>query len=94
MTGPGFPAGSTVALKSVPPGFLDDLPEEDKTAILAVIGKPVKLNGYEGGRAELEFVDGNDCIHFLYVSPEHIEQSPASEGGRYKPLRCVGTAGA
>jgi hypothetical protein len=65
--------GSTVILKSLPPGFLDDLPEEDQIAIRAAVGKPVKLNGYEDNRAELEFVDSNDCIHFLYVSPEHIE---------------------
>jgi hypothetical protein len=40
MAGPEFPAGSTVVLKSLPPGFLEDLPEEDKTAILAVFGDP------------------------------------------------------
>jgi hypothetical protein len=63
-----------VILKSLPAGFLDDLPAEDQRAIRAVVGKPVVLNEYDAdGRAELEFKDDNDVIHFIYVDPRFIE---------------------
>src|SRR5216683_656743 len=44
--------GEKVILKALPPGFIDDLPEEDQRAISAVVGKPIILNKYENdGRA-------------------------------------------
>jgi len=47
-------SGRKVILTGLPPGFLDDLPEEDQRAISAVVGKAVKLLGYDqDGRAEL-----------------------------------------
>ena len=50
--------GQKVILKSLPPGFIDDLPGEDQRAISAAVGKPINLNKYErDGRAELEFID-------------------------------------
>ena len=45
MTGSEFLTRSTVVLKSLPPGFFEDLPEEDKTAIL---GDPSTV-GMTGG---------------------------------------------
>jgi hypothetical protein len=48
MTGSEFLARSTVVLKSLPAGFFEDLPEEDKTAILAVIRDPSTV-GMTGG---------------------------------------------
>jgi hypothetical protein len=69
-----LPAGRNVILKALPPGLLDDLPVEDQRAISAIVGKPVKLNEYdEDGRAELEFTDSEDVIHFIYVDPTFIE---------------------
>jgi hypothetical protein len=32
-----------VLLKSIPPGRLDGLPQEDQNAIVAIVGKPVLL---------------------------------------------------
>jgi hypothetical protein len=65
--------GQKVFLKTLPPGFIDDLPTEDQQAISAVVGKPIALNGYEDGRAELEFTDGEGVIHMIYVDPTLIE---------------------
>ena len=67
--------GEKVILKALPPGFIDDLPEEDQRAISAVVGKPIILNKYErDGRAELEFTDSGDMIHLLYVDPRFIKR--------------------
>ena len=47
---------------------------EDQTAISAVVGKPITLNQYEDdGRAELEFTDGQEVIHLIYVDPKFIK---------------------
>ncbi len=35
--------GEKVILKALPPGFTDDLPEEDRRAISAAVGKPIVL---------------------------------------------------
>jgi hypothetical protein len=67
--------GEKVILKALPPGFIDDLPEEDQRAISAVVGKPIVLNKYErDGRAELEFTDSDGTGHKIYVHPRFIEQ--------------------
>jgi hypothetical protein len=64
-----------VILKALPPGFLDDLPIEDREAISKAVGRPITLNGYEDGRAELEFVDMEGVIHTIYVDPKFIQKS-------------------
>jgi hypothetical protein len=67
--------GQAVILEGLPPGFIDDLPDEDQRAISAVIGKPVTLNRYErDGRAELEFTDDEGIIHFIFVHPKFIKE--------------------
>jgi hypothetical protein len=65
--------GQSVVLKELPQGLLDSLPIEDQNAISEVVGKPVRLNDYDSdGRAELEFVDRQRVLHFIYVDPVHI----------------------
>ena len=65
--------GQKTILRALPPGFIDDLPQEDQRAISAVVGKPIALNKYErDGRAELEFTDKEGVIHLIYVDPEFI----------------------
>jgi hypothetical protein len=60
-----------VRLVGLPPGFLDNLPDEDRTALLAAIGTQVKFNGYdEWRRAELEFKDKKGVLHFIYIDPK------------------------
>lgn len=60
-------------LRECPNGLLDDLPTADQKAISAIIGKIVRLIGYDDdGRAELEFTDADGVIHFLFVRPEFI----------------------
>jgi hypothetical protein len=61
-------------LKALPPGFVDDLPDEDQRALLAVVGKLIALNGYdEDGRAELEFVDHEGVDHTIWINPQFID---------------------
>ena len=57
--------GDTVVLREVPEGLLDGLPTEEQRAISETVGKPVRLNEYDGaGRAELEFTDREGVIYF------------------------------
>ena len=73
--------GETVVLTTTPLDLLEGLPQEDQNAIVAIVGKPVLLVGYdELGRAELEFDDPFDVrsdqyshTHKLWVAPEFIE---------------------
>jgi hypothetical protein len=60
-------------LTELPPGFLDDLPEEDQKAILDIVGKPIEFMGYdEDGRAELTFADGNEVFHSIWVARKFV----------------------
>jgi len=64
---------SQVILDAVPPGLLDDLPLSDQRAISEIVGKPVQFVGFtRDGRAEVEFVDSEEVIHFIYVKPDFI----------------------
>jgi hypothetical protein len=77
--------GEMVSLTSLPPGLVDGLPQEDQDAIVAIVGKPVLLVGYdEDGRAELHFDDPFDGrpgeyshTHSIWVAPEFIERHRA-----------------
>ena len=75
----GPKAGDTVILLNVPAGLLDGLPQADQQAIIAVVGKPVLLVGYdEDGRAELEFDEGSvpyEHRQTIWVAPEYIRAS-------------------
>ena len=70
--------GEQVILLRLPPGFLDDLPDEDVRAISAMIGSPVTLVEYDDvGRAQLDFVDpitpeGGLHTHTIWVAPAFI----------------------
>ena len=60
----------------LPPGLLDNLPMEDQEAISEIVGRPVVLNGYdELGKAELEFRDKVNTIHFIYVNPDFLKSA-------------------
>ena len=70
-------AGDKVVLKGLPPEFLTGLPRSDKSAISKMIGKRVRLVGYDAdGRAELEFRDSKRALHFIYVNPSFISAIP------------------
>jgi hypothetical protein len=65
--------GDKVGLKALPPGFTDDLTEDEQRAISARIGRPIMLMGYDrDGRAELEFMAQDDSIHWPYVDLKFI----------------------
>jgi hypothetical protein len=66
--------GDSVVLKEVPLGLLEGLPKEDQRAIIAIVGKPIRLNEYsDDGNAELQFTDSGGGIHFIYVRPDFIK---------------------
>ncbi len=66
--------GSRVVLIKEPPHLLQGLSAGEQKAILSIIGKPVLLVGYDADdRAELEFMDRNKGIHFVYVDPIYIK---------------------
>ena len=72
--------GEKVVLKALPAGFLTDLPRSDKTAISKMIGRRIRLVGYEAaGRAELEFSDSKGVRHYLYVNPRFISAIPKTK---------------
>lgn len=65
--------GDTVILRSLPLGFMDDLPSEDQKALSEVVGRPVQFDEYDDdGRAELEFTDSSGVTHFVFVSLDFI----------------------
>ena len=74
--------GEMVSLTRIPPELLEGLPQEDQNAIVAMVGKPVLLVGYDAdGRAELHFDDPFDLrtddyshSHSIWVAPEFIER--------------------
>jgi hypothetical protein len=71
-------AGDVVVLVRLPPGLLNDLPQEDQTAIASSVGKPVLLVGYdEDGRAELTFAEAarRGHHHTIWVEPSFIRLS-------------------
>jgi hypothetical protein len=66
--------GDMVVLTAIPPGFLDDLPEEDQQAIKEIVGKPVLLNEFDdAGRAELEFNNRDGQPRFIFVAADFIK---------------------
>ena len=82
--------GEQVIFLALPPGLLDRLPDEDQRAIIAMVGKPVMLVGYdEDGRAELEFDEpfthDSSHTHSIWVAPEFI--TPVRHSGRDHPAR-------
>ena len=63
-------------MTGLPSGFVDDLSPEDQKAITERIGHPVLLESFDDdGRAELEFVDPEGVIHFIYVDPQFIRST-------------------
>jgi hypothetical protein len=72
--------GESVVLTEVPPGILDDLPLEDKQAIVEIVGKPIALRGYDDqGRAELEFIDRDGISHVIFVASRFIRAAERSD---------------
>ena len=72
---PKLRVGEKVVLVAIPPGFMDDVPDEDQRAIRAIVGKPVMFSGYdEDGRAELDFAEAarRDHYHTIWVAPKFI----------------------
>jgi hypothetical protein len=66
--------GARVMIAKKPPDLLYGLSLNEQIAILEIIGKPVLLVAYDAdGRAELEFIDKNRMLHFIYVDPVYIK---------------------
>ena len=62
--------GDEVVLVALPHGLFDDLPDEDQRAIASIVGKPVRLTGWEDGRAVLDFPeDARSGRHYTIWVP-------------------------
>ena len=71
-----IPVGEAVVLFGLPPEFLVALDEEDERVIPAMVGKRVKLVGYDKhGRAVLNFPAPFDVQ--IFVAPEFIARVEA-----------------
>lgn len=65
-----------VILTGLPLGFVNDLPQEDQLAISGMVGKTIRLNRYtDDGRVELEFVEEDSKIHFIYVNASFVKSA-------------------
>ena len=62
--------GSRVILTGAPSVLLEGLPEEDRSAIRAAIGRPVTFVGFSYGQAEVEFIDGQGDEHTIWVDAD------------------------
>ncbi len=66
-----------VRLIRVPPELLEDLPSEDQAAIVAAAHSPLLvselMHEFKNTDIELQFVDKDDVIHFIYVSGSNLE---------------------
>jgi hypothetical protein len=76
--------GSNVVLTKLPPRPLKGLPKGDQKAISTIVGVPVRLSGFDGGRLELEFVEDNGAIHFIYVDRQYVKMT---QRGHRKPTK-------
>ena len=66
--------GTRVVITKEPTDLLHGLSLSEQEAILAIVGKPVRLVAYDAdGRAELEFLDRDNYLHFIYVDPVYIK---------------------
>jgi len=63
-------AGDRVKFLFAPPELVEGLPFEDRTAIERVVGRDLKLSGFDQyGHAELEFRAPDGIRHTIWVRP-------------------------
>jgi hypothetical protein len=67
---PELKSGSRVILTGAPPVLLEGLPEEDRSAIRAAIGRPITFVGFSYGQAEVEFIDSQGDEHTIWVDAD------------------------
>ncbi len=66
--------GTKVRMPVAPKDLLSGLPEEDQSAIRAVIGKELTVKDFDKyGHVELHFLDKNDTFHYIWVRPSVLE---------------------
>lgn len=75
--------GDIVILTALPRGLLDGLPDAAQRAIVAMVGRAVRLVAFdESGRAEVEFDDpfeprteASSHTHQIWVAPEFLRKT-------------------
>jgi hypothetical protein len=70
---PELKPGSRVILTDAPPALLEGLPEEDRSAVRAVIGRHVRFVGFSYGQAEVEFTDAQGDEHTIWVDADLLQ---------------------
>jgi hypothetical protein len=74
MNGLKIIKGAKVRMPVAPVDLLSGLPEEDQSAIRAIIGKKLFVKGFDQyGHVELHFKDKDGDYHNIWVRPSEVE---------------------
>ena len=66
--------GTKVRMLAAPEELIFGLPESDQSAIQAVVGKKLTVEGFDKyGHVELRFKDKGKIIHYIWVSPSALQ---------------------
>jgi hypothetical protein len=66
-------AGDVVTICSVPDSLLAALPEEDRAAMRACVGKRFSIEAVDAdGNTEIEFTDDHGCPHTIWIHKSHL----------------------
>ena len=66
--------GTWVRMPSAPDELLSGLPEDDQLAIRDIIGKELRVKGFDkNGHVELWFIDKKETYHYIWVRPSELE---------------------
>jgi hypothetical protein len=70
-------AGAKVRMVTAPDELTSGLPASDQSAIQAVVGKELRVEGFDTyGHVELMFRDKYDIIHCIWIRPIFLELLP------------------
>ena len=71
-------AGDIVQVRGIPATLLEGLPDEDRDAIQACVGKQFPIAAFdEFGNAEIEFVDGGGDFQTIWIDGTHLRKIAA-----------------
>jgi hypothetical protein len=71
--------GDMVTITQIPSTLVAGLPGEDQKAILECGGKTLRIVGFNNsGEAEIEFVDGANEAHTIWLETQFTERTPSS----------------
>ena len=87
-------SGNRVRFLAASSGLLRGLPVSDRRAILGAVGGVYRVQDLNGhGHAEIEFVEPNGTMHFVWVEPENLRvvRSGGAKRSSHLTARSKGT---